>query len=754
MQLGAREGRHFIYPTSDEMVFLLSAHQGELARDFALFQPDLETTMRVLDKKQLLAAAADAGVETPQTWFPEDAADVERAARDADGPLLFKPRTQLFLRNHSKGALVPAEPSRLREAYRTFRAGSVYGPPVAGGMNYLAGPMLQRYYPEAAEGIYSLTGFRDRSGRHLPLLGSVKILQRPRRLGIGLCFESAPVPDVLRVCATRLLDGLGYFGVFELEFIRLGGRYPAHRHEPALLQSDAARRARGLDLPMLAYAAAIGDDHDVSRLTRLASSIGTDRVFCNRIGLGILLGAQRLFGSMTSAEASRWRVPGPAITRLRSSTPIAADDDRGPTLAEGHGTNLRLSAPPARLHADDRAGALTRRMPLRSTQVAIVGAGPYGLSIAAHLKHRRVQLRIFGSPMSFWLQMPASISLKSFAWATNVAVPHRDFTFAEWCRSHGLEDLEPCSMESFAAYGLWVQRALVPEVEDTRVTAVRAARSGFEIELHGGEIVSGSPGRRGDRAGGLRARPRAARRPPGTLVTHSSQHRTYAAFEGKDVAVVGAGASALETATMLHEAGARPLLLVRDASVEFHTRFEPHRSLRERMKAPNSVLGPGRKSWVLEKLPLLLHYLPEARRVRFTSSYLGAAGPWWLADRFKGKVEVRTNTRVTAAEPRGRKLALELSGGGRKETLLFDHAIAGTGFQVDVNRIAVLDGDLRARVRRVERAPSLSADFESSVPGLFFVGASAALSFGPLLRFVAGAAMAAPRVARRIHRSR
>src|ERR1700688_2295488 len=122
-------------------------------------------------------------------------------------------------------------------------------------------------------------------------------------------------------------------------------------------------------------------------------------------------------------------------------------------------------------------------MPLRSTEVAIVGAGPYGLSVAAHLKHRRVDLRIFGSPMSFWLQMPASINLKSFGWATNVAVPQRNFTFPEYCRARGLEDLEPCSMESFAAYGLWVQRALVPEVEDTRVVAVRAARGGFELDL-------------------------------------------------------------------------------------------------------------------------------------------------------------------------------------------------------------------------------------------------------------------------------
>jgi cation diffusion facilitator CzcD-associated flavoprotein CzcO len=389
---------------------------------------------------------------------------------------------------------------------------------------------------------------------------------------------------------------------------------------------------------------------------------------------------------------------------------------------------------------------------MRSSEVAIVGAGPYGLSVAAHLKHRGVDLRIFGSPMSFWLQMPASINLKSFAWATNVAVPQRHFTFTEYCRTQGLEDLEPCSMESFAAYGLWVQRTLVPEVEGTHVAAVRAAGGGFEIDLLGGETLRA---RRVVIATGLEGFahvPAMLAALPGAVVTHSSEHRTYAEFAGRDVAVIGGGASALEAATMLHEAGARPLVLVRGASVEFHTRFDPHRSLLERIKAPNSVIGPGRKSWVLEKLPLLLHSVPEARRVRFTRGYLGAAGPWWLQDRFEGKVQVRTGTRVMAAEVHGSKLALEVNGPGRAETLLFDHAIAGTGFQVDVDRMAILDPDLRARIRRVERAPSLSLDFESSVPGLFFVGASAAWSFGPLFRFVTGATVAAPRVARRIER--
>jgi cation diffusion facilitator CzcD-associated flavoprotein CzcO len=395
--------------------------------------------------------------------------------------------------------------------------------------------------------------------------------------------------------------------------------------------------------------------------------------------------------------------------------------------------------------------------PLRSTTsrthgVAIIGAGPYGLSVATHLKERGIGVRIFGSPMSFWSRMPATINLKSFAWATNVYAPRRGFGFPTYCRANGLEDLEPCSMETFAAYGLWVQRALLPEVEQTDVVEVRgAARGGFELRLETGETLAA---RNVVVATGLSHFARVpgplAPMPP-ALATHSSVHTSLSAFAGKDVAVVGGGASALETATLVLEAGGRPVLLARDREIVFHTKFNPRRSLRERFRSPSSALGPGRKSWVLENVPLLIHHVPVKQRVRFTRNYLGPSGPWWLFDRFEGKVPVRLRTRLTGAEAHGGRLRLEVDAeGSGRETLIVDHAIAGTGFVVDVDRIPFLDAALRDRIRRVETSPDLSSYFETSVAGLFFVGATAAYSFGPLLRFVAGARVAAPRVARRI----
>lgn len=397
-----------------------------------------------------------------------------------------------------------------------------------------------------------------------------------------------------------------------------------------------------------------------------------------------------------------------------------------------------------------RSGAMTT-----DTEVAIVGAGPYGLSVAAHLRARGVAFRIFGRPMSFWLKMPESINLKSFAFATNVYVPQRGFLYTEYCRARGLEDEEPCSMASFAEYGLWVQRALVPEVEPVDVSTLERRGGAFELTLEGGERVRAHRVVVAAGLGHFAYVPRSLAHLPPELGSHSSEHTEFSRFAGKDVAVIGAGASAVESAALVLEAGGRPLLLVRAGELVFHTRQGLDRPLLERLRNPNSVLGPGRKSWALQTFPMLLHYVPEARRVRFTRGYLGPAGPWWLRDRFFGKVPYRLRAEVTRADARGDKVVLDVRENGEPERRIeVDHVIAGTGFEPDVDRLPFLDAALRARIRRTERAPALSSAFESSVDGLYFVGTAAAYSFGPLFRFVAGARYASPTVARDIARRR
>jgi hypothetical protein len=145
---------------------------------------------------------------------------------------------------------------------------------------------------------------------------------------------------------------------------------------------------------------------------------------------------------------------------------------------------------------------------------------------------------------------------------------------------------------------------------------------------------------------------------------------------------------------------------------------------------------------------MLMHYLPDERRLRIVSTYLGPSGPWWLHDRAEGKFPIYERTAVRQATIRNGKVCLHVyeDGVGERE-LLADHVIAGTGYRVDVDRVAFLNPGLAREIRRLDRAPQLSRHFESSVRGLYFIGPSSLTSFGPLVRFVAGAAFTVPRVA-------
>jgi cation diffusion facilitator CzcD-associated flavoprotein CzcO len=388
---------------------------------------------------------------------------------------------------------------------------------------------------------------------------------------------------------------------------------------------------------------------------------------------------------------------------------------------------------------------------MNDVDVAIVGSGPYALSLAAHLRAREVPYRVFGPAMRFWRTMPPGINLKSLAFATNIAVPQAGYRFPEWCRRRGLEDHEPCSMESYAAYGMEIQQRLVPDLEETEITTVRSVGvHRFELTLATGEVLHA---RNVISATGLSC----LAYTPDVLtgvrdhVTHTFTLHSYQRFAGKEVAIIGAGASAIEAGALVHEAGGVAHLIVRGPEATFNTRADPDRSLIDRMLNPDTVLGAGRKNWLLQTLPWGVYFIPEKRRVRLAQRWLPPTAPWWIKDRFEGHVTVHVRTRVVDARMDAHRARLVLrTDGGAERTLSVDHVIAGTGYVLDVDRLEYLDADLRRRIRKVEQAPALSLRFESSVPGLYFVGPLTAFTFGPVFRFVAGAQFAAPVIARRL----
>jgi FAD-dependent urate hydroxylase len=384
------------------------------------------------------------------------------------------------------------------------------------------------------------------------------------------------------------------------------------------------------------------------------------------------------------------------------------------------------------------------------TDVVIVGAGPYALALAAQLRARGVDFRIFGPAMKFWHDMPPGLNLKSLALATSVYVPERGHSFPEWCRASGLEDHEPCTMESFAAYGTQMQGRFVPDLEPVEVRKVALLGRRFEVILGSDERVRSQ---RVVFATGLThfARlPEVLRGLPPELASHSSDHRTYTPFAGKSVAVIGAGASAVEAAVLVREAGGEARVLARKDGVIFHDRTPLQRPWFQKLRAPDSSLGASRTSWLMDRLPLGVHFLPRERRVRFVRGYLGPASPWWIKERCQG-LEIEGRTVVVAAERAGDRVRLRLRREGLGEgTMEVDHVIAGTGFDINVKHLSYLDDGLRGSIRLLSRAPDLSLNFESSVRGAYFLGPAAAMSFGPVLRFVAGARFAAPMLARHL----
>jgi D-aspartate ligase len=333
---GAREGTHVLYPTSDEVAYLFSLHREALSKSFLLYQPPIETIVRALDKKELFEAGRRAGFDVPMTWFPSTPADVEKAAREADGPLMIKPRTQLFLKTHKKGAVASRDPAVLRDEYAKFERENAYGLPLSGRLPELTRPVLQRYYAEAAQAIHSVTGFRNRTGSELVTFGAVKVLQRPKTMGVGLCFERSDVPGEVRAALSRLLDDLGFYGVFEIELVAARGRLLFIDMNPRFYNQIGLDIARGMPLPLMAYQAALGDDGEVSRLARSVPSGEPPYAFCNSLGLYMLVSAQRAFGTMSGADAKGWR-DWLKTHRTALVDAVKDEDDPGPYWAETAG---------------------------------------------------------------------------------------------------------------------------------------------------------------------------------------------------------------------------------------------------------------------------------------------------------------------------------------------------------------------------------------------------------------------------------
>ncbi|MFE1837200.1 FAD-dependent oxidoreductase [Streptomyces sviceus] len=391
--------------------------------------------------------------------------------------------------------------------------------------------------------------------------------------------------------------------------------------------------------------------------------------------------------------------------------------------------------------------------------VAVIGAGPFGLSTAAHLRARGIPVRVFGDPMVSWRDhMPAGMLLKSTPAASSLDAPQRGHTLVDYCDAAGIrrlvtdEDIVP--VETFIAYGQWFQQKLVPELEQVRVVSVdRSERGGFQLKLDSGESFTARAVVVATGLSGLSHLPPelSAAAPDGPAptgpVSHSAQHHDLSRYSGKELIVVGAGQSALETAVLAAEAGAQVRVVARGrGSVDFGA--PPWKQPRLR---PESPFGRAWSLWALTYYPHPYRLLPAGARHYLVRRVLGPLGAWWLRDRFEGKVQVTEVDRILKVDTADGRPVLDVrTHAGTADRLAADHVIAATGYRVDLAAMDFLGHELRAALAVSRGTPRLGAGHVSSVPGLYFTGLPAAASYGPVMRFVCGTEFASPRLARHL----
>ena len=391
---------------------------------------------------------------------------------------------------------------------------------------------------------------------------------------------------------------------------------------------------------------------------------------------------------------------------------------------------------------------------MSASDVLVIGAGPYGLSISSQLRGLGVDHMVVGRPMDTWrAHMPEGMCLKSEPYGSVFAAPRHGYDIASYCKAHDfdyVDRLGPLTLERFLGYADWFTEQLVPDVQDVTVTKVTATADCFRVEFADSAPVTV---RQVVLATGLQPYaylPGELAGLPSDLLTHTIDHHLLGKFAGRRVVVVGAGQSALETAALLHEAGADVQIVARVPQILWADPTPAELGLVDYIKRPPTKLCEGWRC-AFWNTPMAFQRLPKDMRARKARSVLGPMGSWWLRDRVDGVIETLTSHRIRQVASSGSSVRL-LFDGPNQSSIEADHVVAGTGFRVDLTRLSFLSEELQGRIATYSSYPVVNRAGESTVPGLYFAGAHTAVSLGPSVRFVAGTHNVAAVVARSVAR--
>lgn len=382
--------------------------------------------------------------------------------------------------------------------------------------------------------------------------------------------------------------------------------------------------------------------------------------------------------------------------------------------------------------------------------VIVLGAGPYGLSATTHLRAKGLKVAVFGKPIHFWdTNMPKGMLLRSYWWATNLSDPKKEYDFPQYFAEKNIEPMNPLPIEVFIDYALWFQKKAVPDVDETYITNIKREDDLYVVTLEDGRVLRSKAVVMAPGLYYYNYIPEEYSHIPSPLVAHSSEYETFDRLAGKEVAVIGKGQGSLETAALINEAGANVHVVARGRLHWVPTANSRIPRWLRQLRAPSARMGSGWLNLLLEKYPYALQRFSRNVVDYVMDTKHGPAGSPWLKPRLFGKVTFHENSHVVKVEEVNGRVRLTFADGNSLEV---DHVVLGTGYRPDVKRLTMLDETLIKGITTYRGSPALNTWFESSIPGLFFVGFSAARSFGPYYRFVTGVEAASRRVTAAISR--
>jgi D-aspartate ligase len=308
LSIGASEPTQVLLPTSDETAWLYTANATLLAKYFRVHQPPIAAMQNILDKKQLSDAATKAGLAVLPTWAPSGLDDLSTLAASLPYPILIKPRTHVHHSNNDKGSIVHS-PNELISEYRKRIRDSNFQATNGVALNTDGLPILQRFVTVGTEGIRSVTGFISRKADHFLTRDAIKVFQRTEPLGVGVCFESVPTVRELSDSVNRLCKIIGFYGIFEVEFVWFDGQWNLIDFNPRMFNQMALDISRGLPLPLLLYLDAIDDQASLDAAVEISRSKAQHQkaILFDGFTMRAILTAKTMTLRATKNERSHWK---------------------------------------------------------------------------------------------------------------------------------------------------------------------------------------------------------------------------------------------------------------------------------------------------------------------------------------------------------------------------------------------------------------------------------------------------------------